>query len=139
MLYAHNSTQTKPVLQLFIWYHDNATLSLFTFTFTRTGSAHFLGPDTRLINVSVVCEPDWCVLWTRLVCTVNQTGLYQGVCSFENMHIHLDHMWMCSRPYFCPHIGVGMYIMWCIIVCFVILNLMCKCDDKCVKCYICLM
>ena len=76
MLYAHNSTQTKPVLQLFIWYHDNATLSLFTFTFTRTGSAHFLGPDTRLINVSVVCEPDWCVLWTRLVCTVNQTGVY---------------------------------------------------------------
>lgn len=132
MLYAHNSTQTKPVLQLFIWYHDNATLSLFTFTFTRTGSAHFLGPDTRLINVSVVCEPDWCVLWTRLVCTRGFALL--KICTY---------IWIiceCAVGHiFCPHIGVGMYIMWCIIVCFVILNLMCKCDDKCAKCYICLM
>lgn len=83
-------------------------------------------------QTGVYCEPDWCVQWTRLVCTRGFALL--KICTY---------IWIiceCAVGHiFCPHIGVGMYIMWCIIVCFVILNLMCKCDDKCAKCYICLM
>ena len=71
-------------------------------------------------QTGVYCEPDWCVQWTRLVCTRGFALL--KICTY---------IWIiceCAVGHiFCPHIGVGMYIMWCIIVCFVILNLMCKC------------
>ena len=78
-------------------------------------------------KTGMYCEPDWCVHVPGGFALLKICTYIWIICESAVCHI------------FCPQIGVGMYIMWCIIVCFAILNLMCKCDEKCAKCYICLM